>query len=84
MRVYLRVCMRVSDCVCIVDEAFRLVVRSSFAFASSTCVWVKLMASLILTNHSYRLQKQMKNELQVEMPYSSRERVRYTGSASSS
>ena len=45
------------------DKAFRLVVRYSFVFASSNCDWVRLMTLLILTNHSYCFQKQMKIEL---------------------
>ena len=50
-------------------KAFRFVVRSWFVFANSNCDWLKLMTSLILPNRKYCLQKQMKIELQVEMPY---------------
>ena len=49
------------------NKVFRLVVRSSFVFASSNCDWLKLMTSLILHNRRYCWQKQMKVELQVEM-----------------
>ena len=41
--------------ISIAYRAFRLIVRSSFVFASSICDWVKLMTSLILTNHSMLL-----------------------------
>ena len=51
------------------NKAFQIVVRSSCDFASSNCDWVKLMKSLILPNRRYCLQKLMKIELQVEMPY---------------
>ena len=46
--------------VILVNKAFRLVVRSSFVFASSNCDWLRLMTSLISPNHSYCFQKQIK------------------------
>ena len=50
-------------------RAFRLVVRSSFVFASSNCDWLKWITWFISANHSCCLQKQMKIELQIERLY---------------
>ena len=57
------------------NGVFRLVVRSSFVFASSNCDWLTLFKWLILANHSFCLRKQMKIELQAERLYIIRECV---------
>ena len=51
------------------NKAFRLVVWSSFVFASNNCYWPKQITWFILANHSCCLQKQMEIELQVEKLY---------------
>ena len=51
------------------NKTFRLVVRSSFIFASNNCYWTKWITWFITANHSCCLQKQMKIELQVERLY---------------
>ena len=43
---------------------------SLFVFATSNCDWLKYATCFLLANHRCCLQKQMKNELQVEKYYS--------------
>ena len=58
---------------------FRLVVRSSFVFASTNCYLPKYIIWFILANHSWYLQKQMKIELLVEWLYIKATYIRVTG-----
>ena len=60
--------VNINDVHMLKHKAFRLVVRSSFVFASSNCDWLKLMTSSILPNRRYCLQIRMKIEPEVEMP----------------
>jgi len=51
------------------NRAFRHTVWSSFVFANRNCHWSKQIMWFNLTNGSYCLQKQMRNELHVERLY---------------